>query len=761
MGRQGGGKKQKVIVGRCIFTTIPPEMFINICQNLPPVDLLSLARVCKRFNGFLSAENSMTTQEIWKASREKFLQFLQIPPPNGMTERQYVRLVLERGCQFCGKTKIRKVYWEFLVRCCEDCLKARTLRQEDIRQDIMPNVLRADDVLSGLPFIPSWHRRAWDRGTKNRPSSLYWTKDVITAYEEYRKIPDYPYELKNQWVKKKREEGATRMREVIERKKETDKELRNKIHENSIKRNERVLQVQSKIQEMKSEKNEYGILKYDENLTETATFKKAMNYMSRKSPQPFTDRAWTLLKKKLIKEYNELSKEKRRQRVEKEKCLPKDTIIQMRQFDIYQTAKQWIPDSETEKKMDKIEIDAAESAFTSTSTLETSSNIIPDSTTSTSSSNVSIINNESIADNNMTNDTTPVKVEDTTSLSDFAPTKVENTADTNTIKIEVGDTSMNIDNVTSTSDNTPMKIDNLISTSNTVSMNVDISDTTSANVDDLTLISQDYLMYYQIPDPFSYSNDNNASYSTDTNSVMSIDSLISHDTSDFSFNLGSTSAAASNSTLGPVYTDSVFYDDPMDIVDVDHYDPYAWDDYFIWDHPLFVSASTANSNVQQDENRFYVEKYLPWCPSFKNPPFHDGNPYNLWDENYLMKTLMPQIWCEATHLLNSFSQATTVQGAVLGGYRENNMFKCKVCVTEFAKEQRLIYDTKKLRSYRDVRLHLIEFHEIRSINDDEMIEFVPDFNTSISPDPVFNNDIKRKLFAIGFNFNLLDDLVKY
>ena len=84
---QGSGKKQKAPLGRCLFITLPPEMFINICQNLPPVDLLSLARACKRFNGFLSAETSMTTQEIWKASREKFLQFLQMPPPDGMTER--------------------------------------------------------------------------------------------------------------------------------------------------------------------------------------------------------------------------------------------------------------------------------------------------------------------------------------------------------------------------------------------------------------------------------------------------------------------------------------------------------------------------------------------------------------------------------------------------------------------------------------------------------------------------------------------------
>jgi hypothetical protein len=243
---------------------------------------------------------------------------------------------------------------------------------------------------------------------------------------------------------------------------------------------------------------------------------------------------------------------------------------------------------------------------------------------------------------------------------------------------------------------------------------------------------------------------------------MSIDSLLSHETSNFTFDFGSTSTAASSSN--PSNFADFFYDDP---------DQFAWvdltstsssmDDYFAWD-PLFYHPSALNSttnvNLQQDENRFNIEKYLPWCSSFRNPPFHDDNPYNLWDENYLMKILMPQIWCEATHLLNNSGSASTVQGAVLGGYRENNMFKCKVCVSEFAKEQRLIYDPKKLRSYRDVRLHLIKLHGIVNIDDEEMVEFVPDF-TSMTPDPVFNNDIKRKLFAMGFNFNLLDDLVNY
>ncbi|GBB83605.1 hypothetical protein RclHR1_01030020 [Rhizophagus clarus] len=116
------------VQGRCLATQIPPEIFINICQDLPPIDLLSLARVCKKFYLYLCSTNSTTTQEIWKNSRLTFLPFVQMPPPEGMSELQYVKLVTERGCQFCKKARIRKVYWAFLVRCCRKCLEDRTIR---------------------------------------------------------------------------------------------------------------------------------------------------------------------------------------------------------------------------------------------------------------------------------------------------------------------------------------------------------------------------------------------------------------------------------------------------------------------------------------------------------------------------------------------------------------------------------------------------------------------------------------------------------
>jgi hypothetical protein len=111
------------------LTTIPNELFVQICANLPPSDLLSLTLVCKKFRDLLCSPNSTETQAIWRTSRMRFMKFLQLPPPRGMDEKNYIVLKqLEKGCQFCRKTNFVRVYWEFRVRCCDSCLENNIMR---------------------------------------------------------------------------------------------------------------------------------------------------------------------------------------------------------------------------------------------------------------------------------------------------------------------------------------------------------------------------------------------------------------------------------------------------------------------------------------------------------------------------------------------------------------------------------------------------------------------------------------------------------
>lgn len=110
-----------------IAITIPPEIFIKICEHLPPEDLLSLTGVCRRFRGFLCSPQSTITQDIWRTSRLSFLPGLQLPPPEGMYEEEYIRFgKLLTRCQYCKSRKMVKVYWQFQVRCCQECLLKNT-----------------------------------------------------------------------------------------------------------------------------------------------------------------------------------------------------------------------------------------------------------------------------------------------------------------------------------------------------------------------------------------------------------------------------------------------------------------------------------------------------------------------------------------------------------------------------------------------------------------------------------------------------------
>ncbi|PKY22277.1 hypothetical protein RhiirB3_470796 [Rhizophagus irregularis] len=317
------------VQGRCLATQIPPEIFINICQDLPPTDLLSLARVCKKFYSYLCSTNSTTTQEIWKNSRLTFLPFVQMPPPEGMMELQYVKLVTERGCQFCKKPRIRKVYWAFLVRCCRKCLEDRTIRLDQIRHHLQSPNLIPDDFLSGLTFTTGFYKSGWDRSPKHRPANLYWIQNVNDTYAEYIKLD---VNGRREWIKRKREEGKIKMEEVVKREIEHENEYWTKTMENSKKRDDRASMIDYLI---RKEKNEYGFPRFKMSIVEQcSTYNKAM--MST-STSPFTERAWIGFRNKLIPEYTQLFSSLRMQRQETERHLSPDVAIQTRQMDIVKT----------------------------------------------------------------------------------------------------------------------------------------------------------------------------------------------------------------------------------------------------------------------------------------------------------------------------------------------------------------------------------------------------------------------------------------
>ncbi|CAG8487992.1 17074_t:CDS:2 [Racocetra fulgida] len=731
-GYHPGGKRQKQ-PKPCLFIVLPPEMFINVCQYLPPKDLLSLARVCKRFNGYLSAETSTTTQEIWRASRTAYLPHLQMSPPEGMTERQYVKLVLERGCQFCDRSKIRKVYWE----------------KEDLLPEYMDDGRLSDDVIAGLTYIPSWVRRSYTymRNSRMCPSSLYWTDHVLKTVQEYQSLPQH---IRNDWIKQKREEGLAKMKEVNQRRLDYDRGIRELVHQNSLKKNERTRLIKSKIQAMKSEKNANNCLKYDNFILEQCpTYNNHMFMQIRQSPQPFTERSWVLLKKKLLKEYEERRISKRQERQNKEKAWCRDVVFQMRQYDIYQLAKNWLPDSSLENTVDILP--AVDSSVNSTS-----SNMDIDvqvSSTVTSENSATLISN--ILNSDLSQYT----------LDSTNKSETETITDVNTMNISNTDTdilSMSIMNLINTDIDSTNDVNiNDVNTNdvdtndvdiNDVSTNVVNTDMVDVNVVDLTVETETNVEKEVIDlTDESETNITVAEKSETSQDFMSTEDDIIDITNEKNIiDLTNESETSSYGDVKPTYFGPLNdYGLPFSFPSNDTTFQFDWNDWINMEDQFSSYMDNSYDNMQS----LLIDKYLPWCPSFRNPPFHDNNPYNLWDDDFLMNTLMPKIWNEAKELHKKSNDVnlTTVQGAVLSGYRENNIFKCKFC--------KLMGENYGEASYLDVRTHLHLGHGVYHIDDEEMIEVCLNYNKGICPD--IYNDTKSYLFSIGYNFKRLNDLVKF
>ncbi|KAG9293255.1 hypothetical protein G9A89_010626 [Geosiphon pyriformis] len=272
--------------------TIPPEIFINICKDLPPKDLLSLAKTCRLFQEYLCNPKSTTSQYIWQKSRLTHIRFLQLPPPEGMTELKYCRLAIEKGCQVCGAPKIRKIYWEFQIRCCQSCLENLTISETDI--------LAASEIYNSvISLVPS---------VKKGPQNVYWRSQVEEYAKEYRAIAENE---KWVWVNQKTKILLKLNEDVCQRQEEERKERARKHEEYQRRYADRSNLIMTKIkEEINTQFNHNVFEKYEESIIlDCSCFKKSCS----ENLRPLTQRCWQNFKKKFFLEYDEVALRKKQE----------------------------------------------------------------------------------------------------------------------------------------------------------------------------------------------------------------------------------------------------------------------------------------------------------------------------------------------------------------------------------------------------------------------------------------------------------------
>ncbi|CAG8489196.1 10315_t:CDS:2 [Ambispora gerdemannii] len=278
-----------------VFTTVPPEIFIKICSYLHPKDLASLNTVCRLFNDYLSStETSSTSNAIWMNSKKNILPPIDISPPEGMDERRFLMNIYGKRCQKCWEKERMyiSVEWEFPLQCCLQCRNSVVKSRTEFSPRVLP-ILRALQSHACTCISVS--------DPKRTPKSIivleYWLPQVQDNYDEYSQLNTI--ELKRNFLQSLKERSRKKEAEVSKYK-SWEKEYKKKCEKMRIQtiKNRRDT-IESRVREMMSECYDDGRKEYKWRWEIVFRLKAYKNALNSTSTNPFTEKSWKLLRKKI------------------------------------------------------------------------------------------------------------------------------------------------------------------------------------------------------------------------------------------------------------------------------------------------------------------------------------------------------------------------------------------------------------------------------------------------------------------------------
>nr|CAG8457474.1 7736_t:CDS:2 [Entrophospora candida]CAG8459581.1 54_t:CDS:2 [Entrophospora candida] len=267
---------------------IPIEIFIEICGNLEPNELISLNQVCKMYNNILNNFNSKIIQNIWRKSRISTFPCRQAPPPRGINEKQYILFLMIKRCNFCKINKKSIITsWDFLVKSCKRCIP-EFREYANLNCEKIPYAVREGS-------ISRWQSLSFSAFGEPRS----WFQSLLKESFKYMEISSE--EEREKWVNEELDNVTRYTNEIKAFHEEDEREKLYIEHTKLVQTQDRTNAVIGRVKEMSEELDEEGNPKYEEErLRSCVSFRNALKYK-----RPFTERAWNRLKKKLIKEYGQ------------------------------------------------------------------------------------------------------------------------------------------------------------------------------------------------------------------------------------------------------------------------------------------------------------------------------------------------------------------------------------------------------------------------------------------------------------------------
>lgn len=161
--------------------SIPSDILSIIVNNLVHTSTRNIKLIHVLEATSKTFQNIIKEEDIYTKCWEKMLTTFEeypLPPQHNLSVKNCLQLYADHGCQLCNKPRYKKVYPEYGVRCCQDCLFKNTISEHK---------LRINYKLKTLGFLQSARKRkvkmynlyahVYSYGSLNE-TIFYWKDDV-------------------------------------------------------------------------------------------------------------------------------------------------------------------------------------------------------------------------------------------------------------------------------------------------------------------------------------------------------------------------------------------------------------------------------------------------------------------------------------------------------------------------------------------------------------------------------------------------------
>ena len=108
------------------------DLILYMTQFMDPSSMYQFSQITPYVQTVFSTSYS---GKIWTRAAEEVCENVVEDIRDDLTPQQIIQLIANRGCESCGKKRIRKVYWPFGKRLCLDCVKTLTISDYRLEHD--------------------------------------------------------------------------------------------------------------------------------------------------------------------------------------------------------------------------------------------------------------------------------------------------------------------------------------------------------------------------------------------------------------------------------------------------------------------------------------------------------------------------------------------------------------------------------------------------------------------------------------------------